>query len=90
MGLDEDALDYHSSDPPGKIAISTTKPTVHAAGPLAGVLARGRRPRRAIDENPDDAFTYTARGNPVAVVSDGSATLGLGDIGPAASQARPS
>ncbi|SFR92712.1 allosteric NADP-dependent malic enzyme [Halomicrobium zhouii] len=86
MGLDEDALDYHSSDPPGKIAISTTKPTSTQRDLSLAYSPGVAAPCRAIDENPDDVFTYTARGNLVAVVSDGSATLGLGDIGPAASK----
>ncbi|WP_226010488.1 NADP-dependent malic enzyme [Halomicrobium salinisoli] len=86
MGLDEDALDYHSSDPPGKIEISTTKPT-NTQRDLSLAYSPGvAAPCRAIEEDVDDAFKYTARGNLVAVVSDGSAVLGLGDIGPEASK----
>ncbi|WP_135304385.1 NADP-dependent malic enzyme [Haloarcula amylovorans] len=84
MGLDEDALDYHSSDPPGKIEIATTKPT-NTQRDLSLAYSPGvAAPCEEIAENPDDAFTYTAKGNLVAVVSDGSAVLGLGDIGPEA------
>jgi malate dehydrogenase (oxaloacetate-decarboxylating)(NADP+) len=82
MGLDEDALDYHREEPPGKIEISTTKPT-NTQRDLSLAYSPGvAAPCREIDENPEEAFSYTARGNLVAVVSDGSATLGLGDIGP--------
>jgi malate dehydrogenase (oxaloacetate-decarboxylating)(NADP+) len=82
MGLDEDALDYHREEPPGKIEISTTKPT-NTQRDLSLAYSPGvAAPCREIEEHPEEAFTYTARGNLVAVVSDGSATLGLGDIGP--------
>ncbi len=84
MGLDEDALDYHSTEPPGKIEISTTKPT-NTQRDLSLAYSPGvAAPCRAIDENSADAYSYTAKGNLVGVVSDGSATLGLGDIGPQA------
>ncbi|MBX0294818.1 NADP-dependent malic enzyme [Haloarcula nitratireducens] len=84
MGLDEDALEYHSSDPPGKIEIATTKPT-NTQRDLSLAYSPGvAAPCEEIAENVDDAFTYTAKGNLVGVVSDGSAVLGLGDIGPEA------
>ncbi|WP_254271885.1 NADP-dependent malic enzyme [Haloarcula marina] len=84
MGLDEDALDYHSRDPPGKIEIATTKPT-NTQRDLSLAYSPGvAAPCEAIAENPEDVFTYTAKGNLVGVVSDGSAVLGLGDIGPEA------
>jgi len=86
MGLDEDALDYHSEDPPGKLEISTTKPT-NTQRDLSLAYSPGvAAPCREIRDDPDKAYTYTAKGNMVGVVSDGSATLGLGDIGPAASK----
>ena len=86
MGLDEDALDYHRRDPPGKLEISTTKPT-NTQRDLSLAYSPGvAAPCRAIRDDPERAFEYTARGNLVAVVSDGSATLGLGDIGPGASK----
>ncbi|QIO23756.1 NADP-dependent malic enzyme [Haloarcula sp. JP-L23] len=86
MGLDEDALDYHSRDPPGKIEIATTKPT-NTQRDLSLAYSPGvAAPCEKIAENPERAFTYTAKGNMVAVVSDGSAVLGLGDIGPEASK----
>ena len=84
MGLDEDALEYHREDPPGKLEISTTKPT-NTQRDLSLAYSPGvAAPCRAIRDDPEQAFTHTAKGNLVAVVSDGSATLGLGDIGPGA------
>jgi len=81
MGLDEDALDYHASDPPGKVEISTTKPT-NTQRDLSLAYSPGvAAPCRKIADDPDDAFTYTTKGNMVGVVSNGSAVLGLGDIG---------
>ncbi|WP_135824267.1 NADP-dependent malic enzyme [Halorussus ruber] len=86
MGLDEDSLDYHREEPPGKIEISTTKPT-NTQRDLSLAYSPGvAAPCRAIDENPDDAYQYTAKGNLVGVVSNGSAVLGLGDIGAQASK----
>ena len=86
MGLDEDSLDYHREDPPGKLEISTTKPT-NTQRDLSLAYSPGvAAPCRAIRDNPNDAFTYTAKGNLVGVVSDGTAVLGLGDIGAQASK----
>jgi malate dehydrogenase (oxaloacetate-decarboxylating)(NADP+) len=86
MGLDEDALDYHSREPPGKIEISTTKPT-NTQRDLSLAYSPGvAAPCRSIRDDPEAAFAHTARGNLVGVVSDGSAVLGLGDIGPDASK----
>ncbi|WP_336359810.1 NADP-dependent malic enzyme [Haladaptatus sp. ZSTT2] len=86
MGLDEDSLAYHKRDPPGKIEISTTKPT-NTQRDLSLAYSPGvAAPCLAIEENPDDAYTYTAKGNMVGVISNGSAVLGLGDIGAQASK----
>ncbi|MFB6084508.1 MAG: NADP-dependent malic enzyme [Halorientalis sp.] len=86
MGLDEDSLDYHREDPPGKIEISTTKPT-NTQRDLSLAYSPGvAAPCRAIRDNPNDAYSYTAKGNLVGVVSNGSAVLGLGDIGAQASK----
>jgi malate dehydrogenase (oxaloacetate-decarboxylating)(NADP+) len=86
MGLDEDALEYHREEPPGKIEISTTKPT-NTQRDLSLAYSPGvAAPCRKIDEDPTKAYSYTTKGNMVGVVSDGSATLGLGDIGPQASK----
>lgn len=81
MGLDEDALDYHASDPPGKVEISTTKPT-NTQRDLSLAYSPGvAAPCRKIADDPENAFKYTTKGNMVGVVSNGSAVLGLGDIG---------
>jgi malate dehydrogenase (oxaloacetate-decarboxylating)(NADP+) len=86
MGLDEDSLEYHRSAPPGKIEIATTKPT-NTQRDLSLAYSPGvAAPCRAIDDDPEDAYTYTAKGNLVGVVSNGSAVLGLGNIGAQASK----
>ena len=86
MGLDEDALEYHSQDPPGKIEIATTKPT-NTQRDLSLAYSPGvAAPCEAIATDAEKAFNYTAKGNLVGVVSDGTAVLGLGDIGPEASK----
>ncbi|MFC6798821.1 NADP-dependent malic enzyme [Haladaptatus sp. DYSN1] len=86
MGLDEDSLAYHKRDPPGKLEISTTKPT-NTQRDLSLAYSPGvAAPCLEIEKNPDDAYTYTAKGNMVGVVSNGSAVLGLGDIGAQASK----
>ncbi len=86
MGLDEDALEYHRIDPPGKIEISTTKPT-NTQRDLSLAYSPGvAAPCMDIHEDETEAFTYTAKGNLVGVVSNGSAVLGLGDIGAQASK----
>jgi len=86
MGLDEDSLEYHRRPPPGKIRISTTKPTQTQRDISLAYSPGVAAPCREIDENPDEAYTYTAKANLVAVVSNGSAVLGLGDIGAQASK----
>jgi len=86
MGLDEDSLEYHREEPPGKIEISTTKPT-NTQRDLSLAYSPGvAAPCRAIRDDPEDAYSYTAKGNLVGVVSNGSAVLGLGDIGAQASK----
>jgi malate dehydrogenase (oxaloacetate-decarboxylating)(NADP+) len=86
MGLDEDSLEYHREEPPGKIEISTTKPT-NTQRDLSLAYSPGvAAPCRAIRDDPTEAYSYTAKGNLVGVVSNGSAVLGLGDIGAQASK----
>ena len=86
MGLDEDALEYHREEPPGKLEISTTKPT-NTQRDLSLAYSPGvAAPCRDIDADPAAAYEYTAKGNMVGVISNGSAVLGLGDIGPEASK----
>jgi malate dehydrogenase (oxaloacetate-decarboxylating)(NADP+) len=82
--LDEEAREYHASGRPGKVAVAITKPcaTQHdlALAYTPGVAV----PVRDIAADPHEAFRYTSRGNLVAVVSNGTAVLGLGDVGPLA------
>ncbi len=80
----EDALDYHASGRPGKIAVVPTKP-LNNQRDLALAYSPGvAAPCLEIESNPDDAYKYTAKGNLVAVVTNGTAVLGLGNIGPLA------
>jgi malate dehydrogenase (oxaloacetate-decarboxylating)(NADP+) len=88
--MDEDfrkaALDYHRLPRPGKLAIEATK-RMATQRDLALAYSPGvAAPCIAIAENPELARDYTARGNLVAVISNGTAVLGLGDIGPLASK----
>jgi len=77
----QDALDYHSSGRPGKIAVVPTKP-LNNQRDLALAYSPGvAEPCLEILRNPEDAYKYTARGNLVAVVTNGTAVLGLGNIG---------
>ncbi|WP_435346102.1 NADP-dependent malic enzyme [Haloarchaeobius sp. HRN-SO-5] len=86
MGLDEDSLEYHEAEPPGKLEISTTKPT-NTQRDLSLAYSPGvAAPCLEIADDPDDAYRYTAKGNLVGVVSNGTAVLGLGDIGAQASK----
>ena len=82
--LNQDALDYHSNGRPGKISVVPTKP--HATQRDLGLAYTPgvASPCLAIKDNPDDVYKYTAKGNLVAVISNGTAVLGLGNIGPAA------
>ncbi|WP_153952365.1 NADP-dependent malic enzyme [Halosegnis longus] len=86
MGLDEDALEYHEAKPPGKVEISTTKPT-NTQRDLSLAYSPGvAAPCEKIADDPADAYRYTTKGNMVGVVSNGTAVLGLGDIGAQASK----
>jgi malate dehydrogenase (oxaloacetate-decarboxylating)(NADP+) len=80
----QDALDYHSQGRPGKIQVVPTKPT-NSPRDLSLAYSPGvAEPCLRIAENKEDVYKYTAKGNLVAVISNGSAVLGLGDIGPEA------
>jgi malate dehydrogenase (oxaloacetate-decarboxylating)(NADP+) len=84
--MDDDAREYHRQEPPGKIEINTTKPT-NTQRDLSLAYSPGvAAPCRDIDENPELAYDYTAKGNLVGVISNGSAVLGLGNIGAQASK----
>jgi len=82
----QDILDYHSQGRPGKIEVIPSKPT-NSQRDLAIAYSPGvAEPCLEIEKNPDDVYKYTAKGNLVAVISNGTAVLGLGDIGPEASK----
>ena len=81
-----EALDYHSRGRKGKIEVLPTKP-YSSQKDLALAYSPGvAEPCKAIAENKEDAYNYTAKGNLVAVITNGTAVLGLGDIGPEASK----
>lgn len=81
MSMRQEALDYHSSGRKGKIEVITTKPCA-TSHDLALAYSPGvAEPCLDIEKDPNDAYKYTAKGNLVAVVSNGTAVLGLGDIG---------
>jgi malate dehydrogenase (oxaloacetate-decarboxylating)(NADP+) len=77
----QEALDYHNGSRPGKIEVTPTKPCRTQRDLSLAYTPGVADPCREIQKNPHDAFKYTARGNLVAVVSNGTAVLGLGDIG---------
>ncbi len=81
-----EALEYHEKPTPGKIAIRSTKPTATQADLTLAYTPGVAEPCLVIADDADQAFRYTNRGNLVAVVSNGTAVLGLGNIGPLASK----
>ncbi|MFY0675186.1 MAG: NADP-dependent malic enzyme [Bacteroidia bacterium] len=82
----KDALNYHSQGRPGKIEVISSKPT-NTQRDLALAYSPGvAEPCKEIAKNKSDVYKYTAKGNLVAVISNGTAVLGLGDIGPEASK----
>ncbi len=78
----EEALEYHSQDRRGKIEVVATKPCLTSRDLSLAYTPGVAEPCREIAKNDDDVYKYTAKGNLVAVVSNGTAVLGLGDIGP--------
>ena len=83
---DKEALEFHSHKKPGKIEISSSK-NMTTKRDLALAYSPGvAAPVRAISENPEAAFDYTSKGNLVAVISNGSAILGMGNLGALASK----
>jgi malate dehydrogenase (oxaloacetate-decarboxylating)(NADP+) len=75
------ALDYHSNGRPGKIEVTSTKPCITSRDLSLAYSPGVAEPCLEIAKNPEDAYKYTAKGNLVGVVSNGSAVLGLGNIG---------
>jgi malate dehydrogenase (oxaloacetate-decarboxylating)(NADP+) len=82
----EDALEYHAKGKPGKIEVVPTKPYTSQRDLSLAYSPGVAVPCLEIAEKPDDVYKYTAKGNLVAVITNGTAVLGLGDIGPLASK----
>lgn len=82
----QDALDYHSSGRPGKIEVIPTKPYASQRDLALAYSPGVAEPCLKIAENPDDVYKYTSKSNLVAVISNGTAVLGLGNIGPLAAK----
>ena len=81
MIRDQDALDYHTEGKPGKVEVVPSKPCITQRDLSLAYTPGVAVPCRRIHDNPEDAYKYTSKGNLVAVVSNGTAVLGLGDIG---------
>jgi malate dehydrogenase (oxaloacetate-decarboxylating)(NADP+) len=83
---DQEALEFHLRGKPGKLEITPTKPMATQRDLSLAYSPGVAVPVKAIAANPDDAFNYTTRGNMVAVISNGTAILGLGNLGALASK----
>jgi malate dehydrogenase (oxaloacetate-decarboxylating)(NADP+) len=84
--MKDEALDYHARSPAGKVGIALTKPTDTIADLSLAYTPGVAEPVRAIMADPTLVYRYTAKGNLVGVISNGSAVLGLGDCGPLAAK----
>ncbi len=84
--LKQDALNFHASGRPGKLEITPTKPLTTQRDLSLAYSPGVAEPCLAIEASPDKAYDYTAKGNLVAVISNGTAVLGLGNIGASASK----
>src|SRR3972149_1404484 len=82
----QEALDYHSQGRPGKIEVVPSKPYSSQRDLSLAYSPGVAEPCLKIEKNPEDIYKYTAKGNLVAVISNGTAVLGLGNIGPEASK----
>ena len=83
---DEEALSFHACPKPGKLEITPTKPMATQRDLSLAYSPGVAVPVRAIAENPDAVFDYTNRGNMVAVITNGTAILGLGNLGATAAK----
>ena len=81
MDFKLESLEYHSREKKGKVEVIPTKPCVTQRDLSMAYTPGVAEPCREIEKNPEDVYTYTAKGNLVAVVSNGTAVLGLGNIG---------
>src|SRR5213595_3205496 len=82
----QEALDYHSQGRPGKIEVIPSKPYSSQRDLSLAYSPGVAAPCLEIEQHPEDAYKYTAKGNLVAVISNGTAVLGLGNIGALASK----
>jgi malate dehydrogenase (oxaloacetate-decarboxylating)(NADP+) len=80
------ALEYHEFPTPGKLAIAATKQLTNQRDLALAYSPGVAAPCEEIVADPNNAFKYTSRGNLVAVITNGTAVLGLGDIGPLAAK----
>src|SRR5512133_2388956 len=78
---DDDVFEYHEKPRPGKLEVITSKPCLTQRDLSMAYTPGVARPCLAIEKDPDAAYHYTGKGNLVAVISNGTAVLGLGDIG---------
>ncbi len=79
--INQAALIYHAEPKPGKVEVTITKPTATQHDLALAYTPGVAEPVRRIAENPEDAYRYTAKGNLVGVITDGTAVLGLGNVG---------
>ncbi len=79
---DQEALQFHQRGKPGKLEVNPTKPMATQRDLSLAYSPGVAVPVRTIADRPDTAYDYTAKGNMVAVVSNGTAILGLGNLGP--------
>ena len=86
FAINRDALEYHALPRPGKISVEVSKPTATQRDLALAYTPGVAEPVRRIAANPDDAYKYTAKGNLVGVITDGTAVLGLGNVGSLASK----
>jgi|TARA_B110001452_G_scaffold19433_1_gene15656 malate dehydrogenase (oxaloacetate-decarboxylating)(NADP+) len=83
---DKEALDFHNNNKPGKIEINSSKPMTTKRDLALAYSPGVAAPVKAISKNPETAYDYTSKGNLVAVISNGSAILGMGNLGALASK----
>jgi malate dehydrogenase (oxaloacetate-decarboxylating)(NADP+) len=86
MSLDQEALDYHAKGKPGKIDVNSSKPCSTEKDLSLAYSPGVAAPCKVIAKDPSKVYDYTSKGNLVAVISNGTAVLGLGNIGPLASK----
>ena len=84
--FDQEALDYHSKGKPGKLEVNSSKPCATEKDLSLAYSPGVAAPCKEIAKDPDKVYDYTNKGNLVAVISNGTAVLGLGNIGPLASK----